>query len=72
MKTSDAPQDDPIRLMLGYLCIANESEASLVRKVEILDRFGLLDREKAKICGCTLQAIMNARQKRKKANANSK
>ncbi len=30
-----------VRLMLGYLCTATEADASLVRKVEILDRFGL-------------------------------
>jgi len=43
--------DKSIRLMLGYLCIANEAEASLIRKVQILDRFELPDIEIAQICG---------------------
>jgi hypothetical protein len=65
--------DDPsIRLMLGYLCIASEAEASLTRKVEILDRFGLTDTEKAKICGRSPQAIRDARLARKKAHAKRK
>ncbi|MGH7497130.1 MAG: hypothetical protein ACREOO_32670 [bacterium] len=59
-------EDSAIRLMLGYLCIANEAEASLVRKVEILDRFGLLDKEIAAICACALQSVRDARQQRKK------
>ncbi len=57
MKTDDAT----IRLMLGYLCVAKEAEASLVRKVEILDRFGLKDAEIAKVCGYSVQAVHNAR-----------
>ena len=52
--------------MLGYLCISKESEASVVRKVEILDRFGLPDAEIATICGCALQVVRNARQQLKK------
>jgi hypothetical protein len=58
--------DQSIRLMLGYLCIANEAEASLVRKVQILDRFALSDSEIAKICGNSVQSIRNARQDLKK------
>jgi len=58
--------DNPVRLMLGYLCVANEAEASLVRKVEILDRFELIDAEIAKICGCSVQSVRDARLKRKK------
>lgn len=66
-------QNDPaIRLMLGYLCIANEAEASLVRKVEILDRFSLSDAEIAKICGATVQSVRNARMTVKKSNHGSK
>jgi len=66
-------EDSAIRLMLGYLCVANEAEASLVRKVEILDRFGLSDAEIATICGCTQQSVRNARQTLKKsAKANAK
>ncbi len=62
-----------IRLMLGYLCIANEAEASLVRKVEILDRFDLSDAEIAKICGRAIQSIRDARSKFKKTtNAKKK
>lgn len=63
--------DQSIRLMLGYLCIANEAEASLVRKVQILDRFGLSDSEIAKICGGSIQSVRNARQSLKKS-ANAK
>jgi len=58
--------DSAIHLMLGYLCVAKEAEASLVRKVEILDRFELSDKEISKICGCTIQSVSNARQERKK------
>ena len=50
-----------IRLMLAYLCISTEKEASLERKVEILDRFGLKDSEIATICGSAVQSIRNAR-----------
>lgn len=53
-------------LMLGYLCIASEKEASLVRKVEILDRFDLEDTLIAKICGCNTQSVRDARVKAKK------
>jgi hypothetical protein len=68
--------DDPtIRLMLGYLCIANEAEASLVRKVEILDRFDLSDVEIATICDCSQQSVRNTRsalKKSSKSNAKKK
>jgi transcription initiation factor IIE alpha subunit len=58
---------DPTRLMLAYLCIATEGpEASLVRKVAILDRFNLTDEEIAKVCGNTTQSVRNARQFAKK------
>lgn len=59
-------EDKTIRLMLGYLCIVNEAEASLARKVEILDRFGLPDAEIAAICGCSVQSIRNPRRLLKK------
>jgi hypothetical protein len=59
-------QDKTVRLMLGYLCIANEAEASLVRKVQILDRFDLLDAEIVKICSASIQSVRNARLKGKK------
>jgi hypothetical protein len=58
--------DNSIRLMLAYLCIANEAEASLVRKVDVLDRFGLTDAEIATVCGASVQSIRNARQQLKK------
>jgi len=65
--------DKSVRLMLGYLCIANEAEASLVRKVQILDRFELPDAEIAQICGYSTQSITNARSLGKKqSNANKK
>jgi hypothetical protein len=59
-------QDRAVRLMLAYLCIATESEASLIRKVEILDKFDLLDREIATVCGCTTRAVATARLRRKR------
>lgn len=64
--------DKSIRLMLGYLCIVGEAEASLVRKVDILDRVELADAEIAQICKCTIQAVRNARSKQKKVDAKRK
>jgi hypothetical protein len=61
-------EDPAIRLMLGYLCVANEAEASLVRKVEILDRFGLSDSEISTICGVAQQSVRNARLTLKKSS----
>lgn len=49
------------RLMLAYLCVAKEAEASLVRKVQILDRFDLPDEEIARVCGVAVQSVRNAR-----------
>jgi DNA-binding CsgD family transcriptional regulator len=59
-------EDTAIRQMLGYLCIANETEASLIRKVEILARFGLSDKDIATICNRTIQSVRDARVKLKK------
>jgi hypothetical protein len=59
-------KEKSLRLMLAYLCIAKEAEASLVRKVEILDRFYLEDAEIATVCGCSLQTVRNARFIRKR------
>lgn len=53
-------------LMLAYLCIVNETEASLVRKVSVLDRFNLSDSDIAKVCGVNVQSVRNARQVSKK------
>lgn len=61
-----------IYLMLGYLCVANEAEASLERKVEILDRFDLKDDEISKICNRSVQSIRNARSKIKKSKYDKK
>jgi coenzyme F420-reducing hydrogenase beta subunit len=70
---SEKEKEKAIRLMLGYLCIANEAEASLVRKVQILDRFDLPDVEIAKICGVSSQPIRDARLRgKKKSNAKKK
>lgn len=60
-KKQGADTSGDIRLMLGYLCIATEAEASLERKVQILDRFSLTDAEIAKICDSAIQSIRNAR-----------
>ncbi|MBI4258802.1 MAG: hypothetical protein HY619_07590 [Thaumarchaeota archaeon] len=63
----EIPDDKKIiRLMLAYLCVAKEAEASLVRKVEILKRFGLADKEIATVCMNTIQSVRNARQILKK------
>lgn len=64
--------DDSIQLMLAYLCIAKEAEASLVRKIEILDRFGLTDTQISKVCGAGVQSIYNARQVLKKGSRGKK
>lgn len=53
--------DDTLRLMLAYLCISKEVEASLERKVQILDRFDLSDAQIARVCGTALQSVRNAR-----------
>ena len=58
---SKADPPEAIRLMLAYLCIATEKEASLERKVEILDKFDLTDSEIAKVCSGAIQSIRNAR-----------
>lgn len=58
--------DDSVRLMLAYLCMSTEAEASLERKVQILDRFSLKDLEIAKVCGCSVQSVRNARLSAKK------
>ena len=55
-----------IRLMLAYLCVATEAEASLVRKVQILDRFDLTDAEIAKVCARSIGSVRNARLAAKK------
>jgi hypothetical protein len=65
-------QDDIIKLMLGYLCVATEPEASLVRKVEILDRFGLSSEDITIICKCPKQSVINAKSQLKKGRTNAK
>ena len=63
---------DPSRLMLAYLCIATEKEASLERKVEILDKFELSTAEIARVCGSAEQSVLNARHYLKKHGKNTK
>ena len=65
MKNDDEKKDQII-LMLGYLCISTEIGSSLERKVQILDRFKLGDKDISEICGCTKQSVANARQNLKK------
>jgi len=60
------------RLMLAYLCIATEREASLERKVEILGRFGLSTAEISRVCGSAKQSVRNARQHLKKYGKRNK
>lgn len=57
----DADIQGSIRLMLAYLCASTEKDASLERKVEILDKFALTDKEIAQVCGGAVQSIRNAR-----------
>jgi len=57
---------ESISLMLAYLCISTEKEASLERKVEILDKFRLTDAQIAVVCGGKSQSIRNARHSLKK------
>jgi DNA-directed RNA polymerase specialized sigma24 family protein len=59
-------EDSKIVLMLAYLCVSQEAEASLVRKVQILDRFGLSAADMAKVCGVPAQSVHNARSLAKK------
>lgn len=62
MKSSaGAEGHDSTLLMLAYLCIATEKEASIERKVEILDRFNLTDTQIATVCKSAVQSIRNAR-----------
>jgi hypothetical protein len=58
-RPKDSP--DPLRLMLAYLCIATEREASLETKVGILTRFDLTNIEIARVCGSKIQSVKNAR-----------
>lgn len=61
MNKKEVTEDRSVRLMLAYLCTATEAGASLIRKVQILDRFDLTDVEIAKVCGFSPQSIANAR-----------
>jgi hypothetical protein len=61
-----------IRLMLAYLCIATEKEASLEAKVGILTRFDLSNIEIAKVCGSKIQSVKNARHALRKLGLGSK
>jgi hypothetical protein len=60
---NNKPKESPnsTHLMLAYLCIATEKEASLETKVEILSRFNLSNAEIAKVCGSKIQSVKNAR-----------
>lgn len=68
----NADSQEATVLMLAYLCVATEKEASLERKVEILDKFGLSDAEIAKICSSAVQSIRNARLYLRKHGRNRK
>jgi len=57
---------EAICLMLAYLCISTEKDASLERKVEILDKFRLSDAQIASVTGSKNQSIRNARHNVKK------
>ena len=69
---SDSTDGTATRLMLAYLCIANEAEASVTRKVQILDRFRLPDSDIAQVCGVAAQSVRNARPKVPKVSSGKK
>ena len=66
------PDATTTRLMLAYLCVANEGEANLARKVQILDRFDLPDEEIARVCGVAVGSVRNARLTGKKKPGSGK
>jgi hypothetical protein len=70
--STEADSLQAVRLMLAYLCAATEKEASLERKVEILDKFKLTDKEISTICGGALQSIRNARHSIRKHGRKTK
>lgn len=57
-------------LMLGYPCI--KAAEGLEGQVEILDRFGLPNRDIAAICGAAVQSVRNARVRYRKLEKASK
>lgn len=63
---------DSVRLMLAYLCVATEKEASLETKVDILARFALSNAEIAVVCGSKIQSVKNARSFLKRYGSKSK
>ncbi len=69
---SESAEARATRLMLAYLCVAKEAEASLVRKVQILDRFDLADGEIARVCGVAAQSVRNARLSVKRSSGGKK
>lgn len=71
-KLTSQETSDPIRLMLAYLCIASEKEASLETKVDILARFALTNVEIATVCGSKVQSVKNARHSLRKHGTKTK
>ena len=63
--------EDATRLMLAYLCVAQDPAANLSKKVALLDRFGLRDPEIAAVCDCTQVSVRNARLISKKKPSRS-
>jgi hypothetical protein len=61
---------DSVRLMLAYLCIVPDREASLETKVGILARFDLSNIEIARVCGSKVQSVKNARHSLKEGTRN--
>jgi hypothetical protein len=57
-------------LMLGYLCIKDVD--GLSSQVEILDRFGLSDKDIAAICAAAVGSVRNARVEYKRPKKGSK
>ena len=57
---------ETIILMLAFLCVSTEKEASLERKVEILDKFDLTDQDIANLCSSAVQSVRNARHVKNK------
>lgn len=71
-ESTNADFNESILLMLAYLCVSKEAEASIVRKVQILDRFGLTTAQVAKVCGAAVQSVHNARSSTKSKNGKRK
>jgi hypothetical protein len=70
MTKSEPEALDRGTLILAYLCVRDVD--GLPSQVQILDRFRLLDKDIATICGAAVQSVRNARVQYKKPKKGSK